>query len=99
VSLVEAAERLGEMLRSDNLEWLSQFLGFFSPSALTAARRPGPLEAGLEYVRRRFAPNQFTLSVASSNGRAITVYERAGFAPVRVFTHWTNGGKWEFIEM
>jgi ribosomal-protein-alanine N-acetyltransferase len=45
------------------------------------------LEAGLEYARRRFAPMQFTLSVASFNRRAITVYERAGFAPVRVFTH------------
>jgi [ribosomal protein S18]-alanine N-acetyltransferase len=57
------------------------------------------LEAGLEYARHRFAPTQFTLSVASFNRRAITVYERAGFAPVRLFTHWTNGGEWEFIEM
>jgi ribosomal-protein-alanine N-acetyltransferase len=57
------------------------------------------LEAGLGYARRRFAPKQFTLSVASFNRRAITVYERAGFAHVRVFTHWTNGGEWEFIEM
>jgi ribosomal-protein-alanine N-acetyltransferase len=57
------------------------------------------LEAGLQYARRRFAPKQFTLSVATFNRRAITVYERAGFAPVRVFTHWTNGGEWEFIEM
>jgi [ribosomal protein S18]-alanine N-acetyltransferase len=57
------------------------------------------LEAGLEYARRRFAPKQFTLSVASFNRRAITVYERAGFAPVRVFTHRTDGGEWEFIEM
>jgi [ribosomal protein S18]-alanine N-acetyltransferase len=57
------------------------------------------LEAGLEYGRRRFAPKQFTLSVASFNRRAITVYERAGFARVRVFMHWTNGGEWEFIEM
>jgi ribosomal-protein-alanine N-acetyltransferase len=57
------------------------------------------LEAGLDYARRRFAPKQFTLSVASFNRRAIMVYERAGFAPVRVFTHWTNGREWEFIEM
>jgi hypothetical protein len=27
------------------------------------------------------------------------VYERAGFTRVRVFTHSTNGGEWEFIEM
>jgi len=57
------------------------------------------LEAGLEYANRRFAPNEFTLSVASFNRRAITVYERAGFARVRVFMHSTNGGEWEFIEM
>ena len=57
------------------------------------------LEAGLEYARCRFAPKHFTLSVASFNRRAIIVYERAGFAPVRVYTHWTNGGEWEFIEM
>jgi [ribosomal protein S18]-alanine N-acetyltransferase len=52
-----------------------------------------------EYARRRFAPKRFTLSVASFNQRAITVYERAGFAPVRVFAHSTNGGEWEFVEM
>jgi hypothetical protein len=27
------------------------------------------------------------------------VYERLGFVPVRVFTHRTNGGEWEFTEM
>ena len=43
------------------------------------------LEAGLDYGRRRFAPEQFTLSVATFNRRAITVYERAGFATVRIF--------------
>jgi ribosomal-protein-alanine N-acetyltransferase len=57
------------------------------------------VEAGLEYGRRHFAPKQFTLSVASFNRRAITVYERAGFARVRVFTHWTNAAEWEFVEM
>jgi len=57
------------------------------------------LEAGLAYSRRRFAPKQFTLSVASFNRRAITVYERTGFAPVRIYTHRTKGGEWEFIEM
>jgi [ribosomal protein S18]-alanine N-acetyltransferase len=57
------------------------------------------LGAGLEYARRRFAPEQFSLSVATFNGRAITVYERAGFAPVRVYMHSTNGGEWEFVEM
>jgi ribosomal-protein-alanine N-acetyltransferase len=57
------------------------------------------LSAGLAYARRRFAPEQFSLSVATFNRRAITVYERAGFAPVRVYEHSTNGGEWEFVEM
>jgi len=57
------------------------------------------LEAGLDYGRRRFAPDQFTLSVATFNRRAITVYERAGFATVRVFSHRTSGREWEFLEM
>jgi ribosomal-protein-alanine N-acetyltransferase len=57
------------------------------------------VEAGLDYARHRFAPKQFTLKVASFNRRAITVYERAGFATVRVFDHWTNGREWEFVEM
>jgi ribosomal-protein-alanine N-acetyltransferase len=55
--------------------------------------------AGLEYARRRFAPEQFSLSVATFNRRAIGVHERAGFAPVRVYMHSTNGGEWEFVEM
>jgi [ribosomal protein S18]-alanine N-acetyltransferase len=57
------------------------------------------LEAGLDYGRRRFAPERFTLSVASFNRRAITVYERAGFVTIRVFNHRTNGRDWEFIEL
>jgi ribosomal-protein-alanine N-acetyltransferase len=57
------------------------------------------LEAGLDYARRRFSPEQFTLSVVSFNRRAITVYERAGFDTVRVYNHRTNGREWEFIEM
>ncbi len=57
------------------------------------------LEAGLDYARQRFAPERFTLSVASFNRRAITVYERAGFVTVRVFNHRASGREWEFIEL
>jgi [ribosomal protein S18]-alanine N-acetyltransferase len=57
------------------------------------------LEAGLEYGRTRFRPQRFVLFVATFNRRAITVYERAGFAAVRVYMHSTNGGEWEFVEM
>jgi hypothetical protein len=36
---------------------------------------------------------------ASDYQRAITVYERVGFSAVRVFSHWTSGAEWEFVEM
>jgi ribosomal-protein-alanine N-acetyltransferase len=57
------------------------------------------LLAGLEFARARFAPERFTLAVATFNERAITVYERAGFARGHVYMHWTNGAEWEFMEM
>ena len=57
------------------------------------------LEAGLRHARSRFGPTRIVLSVATFNRRAITVYERAGFAAVRIYTHSTNGGEWEFLEM
>jgi len=57
------------------------------------------IEAGLDYGRARFDAEQWTLSVATFNRRAITVYERAGFAAARAYMHRTNGGDWEFLEM
>ena len=57
------------------------------------------LAAGLDFARGQFAPEQFVLAAATFNQRAIKVYERAGFTPVRVYMHSTNGGDWEFVEM
>jgi [ribosomal protein S18]-alanine N-acetyltransferase len=57
------------------------------------------IEAGLRRVRARFGTTRIVLSVATFNRRAITVYERAGFTPVRTYMHSTNGGEWEFLEM
>ena len=57
------------------------------------------LQAGLDYASAAFAPEQFTLSVATFNKRAITVYERAGFSATRTYMHSTNGGEWEFVDM
>jgi [ribosomal protein S18]-alanine N-acetyltransferase len=57
------------------------------------------VETGLDFGRESFAPSEFTLSVATFNRRAISVYERVGFSSVRVFSHWTNGADWEFVEM
>jgi [ribosomal protein S18]-alanine N-acetyltransferase len=67
---------------------------------LTGQGLGGPfVQAGLAFARSRFAPERFVLSVATFNRRAIAVYERAGFVPVRTYMHWTNGGEWEFLEM
>jgi len=57
------------------------------------------VEAGLDFGRARYSPQAFTLSVASFNRRAITVYERAGFAATRTVLHRTNRAEWEFVEM
>jgi [ribosomal protein S18]-alanine N-acetyltransferase len=57
------------------------------------------VEAGLEFAREQFEPEQFVLGVATFNERAIKVYERAGFARVRVYMHVTGGAEWEFLEM
>jgi [ribosomal protein S18]-alanine N-acetyltransferase len=59
----------------------------------------GFFAAGLDYGRERFAPERFSLAVATLNERAIKVYERAGFERARVYMHETNGGEWEFVEM
>ena len=57
------------------------------------------VEAGIAFAEERFQPARFHLSVASFNERAIRVYERSGFAPVRIFDHETNGGVHSFLEM
>jgi ribosomal-protein-alanine N-acetyltransferase len=57
------------------------------------------LEAGLAFATQRFTPDRFRLSVATFNERAIRVYERAGFSPLRTFDHATNGGIHPFLEM
>jgi ribosomal-protein-alanine N-acetyltransferase len=59
----------------------------------------GFFAAGLDYGREWFAPERFSLAVATFNERAIKVYERAGFERARVYMHETNGGEWEFVEM
>ncbi len=55
--------------------------------------------AGLDYARAHFAPKRFQLIVAAFNTRAIRVYERAGFAPVRNFTDYHRGRPYAAIVM
>jgi len=57
------------------------------------------VQAGLSFARDKFRPNHFRLAVATFNQRAIKVYERVGFSPIRKFMNNTNGGTYEFLEM
>lgn len=57
------------------------------------------LEAGIDFARERFAPRLLRLSVATFNVRAIRVYEKAGFRPVRLYMRRTNGGLYEYLDM
>jgi ribosomal-protein-alanine N-acetyltransferase len=57
------------------------------------------LEAGLAFAGQRFTPSRFRLSVTTFNERAIRVYARAGFSPLRTFDHATNGAIHRFLEM
>jgi ribosomal-protein-alanine N-acetyltransferase len=53
------------------------------------------LDAGLRFG----GAERYTLAVAAFNHRAITVYERAGFAVTRRYTHHTNGADHAFLRM
>ena len=57
------------------------------------------LEAGLAFARERFQPLRFQLRVALFNGRAIKVYERAGFVRDMVYLHDFYGTPYEFLVM
>lgn len=54
---------------------------------------------GLAVAREAFAPAQFRLAVLTFNRRAIRVYEKAGFRPVRTFVTETDRGVCEFLKM
>ena len=54
---------------------------------------------GLDFARSAFAPPAFRLLVATFNRRAIRVYEKVGFRPVRTFVTLTKRGQCEWLEM
>lgn len=57
------------------------------------------VQACLEFAAKRYEATAFTLSVATFNERAISVYERLGFKKKHTFTQATNGGHYEFLSM
>ncbi|WP_458207205.1 GNAT family N-acetyltransferase [Haladaptatus sp. NG-SE-30] len=57
------------------------------------------VEAGLEFARTAYDPDEFALAVAMFNERAISVYESVGFERVGTFLQETNGGEYEFLPM
>jgi len=56
-------------------------------------------EAGIDLIRRVHGDRPITLAVAAFNARAITVYERCGFAVTGRHTRHTAGSDWEFVDM
>ena len=54
---------------------------------------------GIDLVRRLHGPVRITLAVAAFNARAITVYERCGFATTGRHVRHTSGDDWEFVDM
>lgn len=57
------------------------------------------VQAGLDFARAEFAPQTFWLDVATWNGRAKQVYERAGFEPGHVWTQTTRPEHVDFLRM
>ena len=59
----------------------------------------GFTQLGIDLVRRLHGPVRITLAVAAFNARAITVYERCGFATTGRHVRQTSGDDWEFVDM
>jgi [ribosomal protein S18]-alanine N-acetyltransferase len=54
---------------------------------------------GIDLIRELHGPVRITLAVAAFNARAITVYERCGFAETGRHLRHTSGDDWEFVDM
>ena len=57
------------------------------------------INAVLNHVTLQHGINDFSLSVATFNKRAIKAYEAVGFTKNKVFMQYTNGGYYEFMKM
>jgi [ribosomal protein S18]-alanine N-acetyltransferase len=59
----------------------------------------GFTQAGIDLIRKVHGDLPITLAVAAFNARAITVYERCGFAVTGRHMRHTAGREWEFVDM
>ena len=57
------------------------------------------VRSGLEFARQTYSPPAFRLTVATFNHRAISVYEKAGFEPVKTFGAIKLNGEREWLLM
>ncbi|MGE6415156.1 GNAT family N-acetyltransferase [Planococcus kocurii] len=57
------------------------------------------LKKGIDFATLTYSPKKITLSVATFNERAITVYKKLGFKEVEYFVQATNGSEFEFLKM
>jgi ribosomal-protein-alanine N-acetyltransferase len=57
------------------------------------------MNAGLDFAKDYFQPENFKLFVLSFNERAIRVYERVGFKKIGTFSRQTEQGTSTFLEM
>jgi ribosomal-protein-alanine N-acetyltransferase len=55
--------------------------------------------AGIDLIRRVYGEVRITLAVAAFNRRAVTVYERCGFAETGRHTRRQGEREWEFVTM
>jgi ribosomal-protein-alanine N-acetyltransferase len=69
------------------------------PDLTGAGRGLAFVQAGLAFARRRFSSPEIRLWVATFNQRAVKIYERAGFVPMRHETRNLVGTSWDFLEM
>lgn len=111
---IQATALLGMSIYYHALDEYGHLIGFFSfitredEVEVGLALRPDLtgqglglefLQAGLDYAKEHFHPLRFRLDVATFNQRAMRVYERARFQPLRTFTRQIGREYVECLEM
>lgn len=57
------------------------------------------VRAGLAFAREVYSPVAFRMATLTFNHRAIRVYEKVGFRPLRIFSSESEAGQREFLVM